>query len=142
MNIKFLIGISFQILRQYLLCLSRGGILLKLNQRWEIFLHRQTERWTDFLFKNLQNEKIDIAINNQGLSGTSLYTTEMERYEYGINDITKFNKNENNLIEVYKKVIKIAHEANMLIYGKTLTPFKGYRLQAEEKNVIKNKVNE
>jgi lysophospholipase L1-like esterase len=115
------------------------------------------ERWPDFLFKKLQNEKIDIAINNQGLSGTSLSTAGMERYEddvlkqngakyiiilYGINDITKLNKNENDLIEVYKKVIKKAHEANMLIYGGTLTPFKGYRLYTEEKNVIRNKVNE
>lgn len=115
------------------------------------------ERWPDFLFKQLQDEKIDIAINNQGLSGTSLSTAGMERYEddvlrqngakyiiilYGINDITKLNKNENDLIEVYKKVIRKAHEANMLIYGGTLTPFKGYRLYTEEKNVIRNKVNE
>ena len=105
----------------------------------------------------MQDEKIDLAINNQGLSGTSLSTAGMERYEdnvlrqngakyiitlYGINDITKLNKNENDLIEVYKKVIKKAHEANMLIYGGTLTPFKGYRLYTEEKNVIRNKVNE
>ena len=115
------------------------------------------ERWPDFLFKKLQDVKIDIAINNQGLSGTSLSTAGLERYEdnvlrqngvkyiiilYGINDITKLNKNENDIIEVYKKVIRKAHEANMLIYGGTLTPFKGYRLYTEEKNVIRNKVNE
>ena len=47
---------------------------------------------------------------------------------YGINDITKLNKNENDLIEVFQKVIKKAHEANILIYEGTLTPFKGYGL--------------
>ena len=115
------------------------------------------ERWPDFLFKKLQNEKIDIAINNQGLSGTHMSTIGMERFEndvinqnganyiivlYGMNDITKLNKNENEIIEVYKKLIKKAHDQNKLIFGGTLTPFKGYRLYSEERNNIRNKVNE
>ena len=37
------------------------------------------ERWPDFLFKKLKNGNIDIAINNQGLSGSFLTTNGMER---------------------------------------------------------------
>ena len=115
------------------------------------------ERWPDFLFKKLKNEKIDIAINNQGLSGSFLSTMGIERFEddvlkqkgvkyvivlYGINDITKLNLKENLVIDCFKKIIKKAHEANMLVFGGTITPFKGYRLYSEEKNNIRNKVNE
>ena len=115
------------------------------------------ERWPDFLFKKLKNEKIDIAINNQGLSGSFLSTMGIDRFEddvlkqkgvkyvivlYGINDITKLNLKENLVIDCFKKIIKKAHEANMLVFGGTITPFKGYRLYSEEKNNIRNKVNE
>ena len=115
------------------------------------------ERWPDFLFKKLKKEKIDIAINNQGLSGSFLSTMGLERFEedvlkqkgvkyvivlYGINDITKLNLKENIVIDCFKKIIKRAHEANMLVFGGTITPFKGYRLYSEEKNNIRNKVNE
>lgn len=115
------------------------------------------ERWPDFLFKKLKNENIDIAINNQGLSGSFLTTNGMERFEkdvikqsgvkyiivlYGINDITKLNKNENDIIKAFKIIIEKAHKANLLIYGATLTPFKGYRLYSEERNNIRIKVNE
>ena len=115
------------------------------------------ERWPDFLFKKLKKEKIDIAINNQGLSGSFLSTMGIDRFEddvlkqkgvkyvivlYGINDITKLNLKENLVIDCFKKIIKKAHEANMLVFGGTITPFKGYRLYSEEKNNIRNKVNE
>jgi lysophospholipase L1-like esterase len=115
------------------------------------------ERWPDFLYKKLKNKHIDIAINNQGLSGSSLSKEGMERFEndvlkqngakylivlYGINDITKLNLNENLIIDLFKKIIEKAHKVNMLVFGGTLTPFKGYRLYTEEKNTIRNKVNE
>ena len=115
------------------------------------------ERWPDFLFKKLQNKNIDIAINNQGLSGTAISTIGMERFDndvlnqngvkyiivfYGVNDITKLNKSENEIIEIYKNMIEKAHNSNMLIFGGTLTPFKGYRLYSEERNNVRNKINE
>jgi lysophospholipase L1-like esterase len=115
------------------------------------------ERWPDFLFKKLQNKNIDIAINNQGLSGTAISTIGMERFDndvlnqngvkyiivfYGVNDITKLNKNENEIIEIYKNMIEKAHNSNLLIFGGTLTPFKGYRLYSEERNNVRNKINE
>ena len=115
------------------------------------------ERWPDFLFKKLQNEKIDLAINNQGLSGSFLTTNGLDRFErdaigqsgvkyiivlYGINDITKLNKDENDIIKGFKSIIEKAHENNLLIYGATLTPFKGYRLYTEKRNNIRIKVND
>ena len=61
---------------------------------------------------------------------------------YGINDITKLNKEENEIIENYQKLINKAHELNIKIYGGTLLPFKGYRLYSDKKNEIRKKINE
>ena len=119
-------------------------------------LDRQ-ERWPDFLFKKFADQKINIAVNNQGLSGTSLTTHGVGRFDrdvmgqngvkylivfYGINDITKLNKSENEIIDEYKKIIEIAHKKNIIVLGATLTPFKGYRLYNEERNKIRIKINE
>ena len=111
------------------------------------------ERWTDFLFNKIKN----LGINNQSLSGSFLTKEGIQRFEkdvieqngtkyvivlYGINDITKLNKGENEIIDNFKKLIKRAHENNIKIYGGTLLPFKGYRLYSEQKNIIRNKVND
>ena len=61
---------------------------------------------------------------------------------YGINDITKLNKEENEILENYQKLINKAHELNIKIYGGTLLPFKGYRLYSDKKNEIRKKINE
>ena len=115
------------------------------------------ERWPDYLFKKLKKQHINMAINNQGLSGSFLSKEGIERFEndvlkqngakylivlYGINDIAKLNLDEKLIIDSFKKLIKMAHKENMLVYGGTLTPFKGYRLYSEEKNDVRNKVNE
>ena len=115
------------------------------------------ERWPDFLFKKLQKANIPVTINNQGIAGTFLSTTGIERFEndvikqnganyvivlYGMNDITKLNKKEDEIIKVFKDIIERAHKANLLIFGGTLTPFKGYRLYNEERNEVRIKINE
>ena len=118
------------------------------------------ERWPDFLFDKIiktKNEKIYLGINNQSLSGSFLTKEGIQRFEkdvlnqngikyiiilYGINDITKLNKEENEIIENYQKLINKAHELNIKIYGGTLLPFKGYRLYSEKKNDIRNKIND
>ena len=115
------------------------------------------ERWPDFLFNKINNNNINIAINNQSLSGSFLTKEGIERFEkdvinqngvkyiiilYGINDITKLNKEEKEIIDVFKNLIKKGHERNIKIYAGTLLPFKGYRLYSEEKNIIRNKVNQ
>jgi len=111
------------------------------------------ERWSDFLFNKIKN----LGINNQSLSGSFLTKEGIQRFQkdvidqngtkyiivlYGINDITKLNKEENEIIDNYKILIKKAHENNIKIYGGTILPFKGYRLYSEQKNIIRNKVNE
>ena len=117
------------------------------------------ERWPDFLFNKLTKEKkeINLGINNQSLSGSFLTKEGIQRFEkdvikqngikyviilYGINDITKLNKEENEIIDTFKKIIEKAHEKNIKIFGGTLLPFKGYRLYSEQKNIIRNKVNQ
>ena len=117
------------------------------------------ERWPDFLFEKIYKEKpeLNLGINNQSLSGSFLTKEGIERFDkdvlnqngvkyviilYGINDITKLNKEENEIIDNYKKIIKKSHEKNIKIYAGTILPFKQYRLYTEQKNVIKNKVNE
>ena len=117
------------------------------------------ERWPDFLFNKLIKEKgeIDIGINNQSLSGSFLTKEGIQRFEkdvinqkgikyiiilYGINDIIKLNKEENEIIENYQKLISKAHENNIKIYAGTLLPLKGYRLYSEKKNEIRNKIND
>ena len=117
------------------------------------------ERWPDFLFEKIIKEKngINLGINNQSLSGSFLTKEGIQRFEkdvikqngtkyviilYGINDITKLQKEENEIIQNFKKIIQKAHEFDIKIYGGTLLPFKGYRLYTEEKNIIRNKINE
>ena len=117
------------------------------------------ERWPDFLFEKIYKEKpeLNLGINNQSLSGSFLTKEGIERFDkdvlnqngvkyviilYGINDITKLNKEENEIIDNYKKIIKKAHEKNIKIYAGTILPFKQYRLYTEQKNLIRNKVNE
>ena len=116
------------------------------------------ERWPDFLFNKLTKEtkEINLGINNQSLSGSFLTKEGIQRFEkdvikqngikyviilYGINDITKLNKEENEIIDNFKKIIEKAHEKNIKVFGGTLLPFKGYRLYSEQKNIIRNKVN-
>ena len=117
------------------------------------------ERWPDFLFEKIKEENKDnnISIINQSLSGSFITKEGIQRFDndvinqkgvkyvimlYGINDINKLNKQDNDIIEAYKIIIKKAHGYNLKIYGGTLLPFKGYRLYTDEKNIIRNKVNE
>ena len=116
------------------------------------------ERWPDFLFEKIKEENKDnnISIINQSLSGSFITKGGIQRFDndvinqkgvkyvimlYGINDINKLYKQDNDIIEAYKIIIKKAHGYNLKIYGGTLLPFKGYRLYTDEKNIIRNKVN-
>ena len=122
-------------------------------------LINKQERWPDFLFNKISKKlsKNNLSINNQSLSGSFLSKEGIERFNkdiinqnglkyiiilYGINDITKLNKKEDEIIDNYKKIIIKAKENKIKIYGGTLLPFKGYRLYNEDKNIIRNKVNE
>ena len=117
------------------------------------------ERWPDFLFEKINKEKpeLNMGVNNQGLSGSFLTKEGIERFDkdvlnqkgikyviilYGINDITKLNKEEKEIIDNFKKIIKKAHENNIKIIAGTILPFKQYRLYSEQKNLVRNKIND
>ena len=117
------------------------------------------ERWTDFLFEKIKKEKpeLNLGVINQGLSGSFLSKEGIERFDkdvlnqkgikyviilYGINDIAKLNKEENEIIDNFKKIIKKAHENNIKIIAGTILPFKQYRLYSEQKNLVRNKIND
>lgn len=117
------------------------------------------ERWPDFLFEKINKEKpeLNMGVINQGLSGSFLTKEGIERFDkdvlnqkgikyviilYGINDITKLNKEEQEIIDNFKKIIKKAHENNIKIFAGTILPFKKYRLYSEQKNLVRNKIND
>ena len=117
------------------------------------------ERWTDFLFEKIKKEKpeLNLGVDNQGLSGSFLSKEGIERFDkdvlnqkgikyviilYGINDIAKLNKEEKEIIDNFKKIIKKAHENNIKIIAGTILPFKQYRLYSEQKNLVRNKIND
>ena len=117
------------------------------------------ERWPDFLYEKIKKEKPDLnmAVINQGLSGSFLTKEGIERFDkdvleqngmkyaiilYGINDITKLNKGEKEIIDKFKEIIKKAHEKNIKIFAGTILPFKQYRLYNDQKNTVRNKIND
>ena len=117
------------------------------------------ERWPDFLFEKINKEKpeLNMGVINQGLSGSFLTKEGIERFDkdvlnqkgikyviilYGINDITKLNKEEKEIIDNFKTIIKKAHENNIKIFAGTILPFKQYRLYSEQKNLVRNKIND
>ena len=117
------------------------------------------ERWPDFLYQKIKKEKPDLnmAVINQGLSGSFLTKEGIERFDkdvleqngmkyaiilYGINDITKLNKGEKEIIDKFKEIIKKAHEKNIKIFAGTILPFKQYRLYNDQKNTVRNKIND
>ena len=117
------------------------------------------ERWPDFLYQKIKKEKPDLnmAVINQGLSGSFLTKEGIERFDkdvleqngmkyaiilYGINDITKLNKGEKEIIDKFKEIIKKTHEKNIKIFAGTILPFKQYRLYNDQKNTVRNKIND
>lgn len=115
-------------------------------------------RWTDNLAEALQNnEKTrNTAVINQGIGGTCVTTTGVERFKrdvlnqpglshiimlYGINDIIYMHVTAETLINCYKKLIQIAHENNVKVYGGTLLPFGSNNDYTEELNQVRLEVN-
>lgn len=97
-------------------------------------------RWTDNFATRLQNceETKNLAVINQGIGGTLVSGSGVYRFNqdvlsqngakqilmlYGINDIIYANMSASAVIEVYKGLIKKAHENNMKFIGGTILPF-------------------
>lgn len=100
----------------------------------------QQNRWTDNFATRLQNNEgtKNLAVINQGIGGTLVSGSGVFRFNqdvlsqygakqilmlYGINDIIYANMSASAVIEVYKGLIKKAHENNMKFIGGTILPF-------------------
>ena len=124
-------------------------------------------RWTDVLSKRLlQNKKTkNLSVLNLGLGGNcvlrgGLGPTANSRYERdvlkqegvkyaivfeGVNDLGGSRDGEataKQLIESFQKMIRLAHEKGIKIYGGTIMPFKGNNYYNESREKGRQMVNE
>jgi len=113
----------------------------------------RNNRWTDIVSARMAADSTtaNVALVNQGIGGTSLYgttgTAAQARFARdvlaqsgvryvivfdGVNDIGG-GQSYANIKSAYDDLIKRAHNAGLLIYGATITPFQGYTMyQAQE----------
>ncbi|ORX53280.1 SGNH hydrolase [Piromyces finnis] len=123
-------------------------------------------RWTDVFAEKLQSNPATqhFSVLNAGIGGSSLYgpnnpvwPTGLGRFQkdvaeqvnvkymivlYGINDIIYGNIDAPTLIQGFKELIQKAHDLGITIYGSPILPFKTQSLWTEEKNIIKETVND
>ena len=124
-------------------------------------------RWTDVLSKRLlQNKKTkNLSVLNLGLGGNcvlrgGLGPTANSRYERdvlkqegvkyaivfeGVNDLGGSRDGEataKQLIESFQRMIRLAHEKGIKIYGGTIMPFKGNSYYNESREKGRQMVNE
>ena len=116
-------------------------------------------RWTDVLSKKLylNDDTIDLAVVNAGIGATFVITQGQERFErdvlnikgstyiivlYGVNDILFTNSKAEEIIEAYKSLIAEAHKNNKFIFGATILPFGTNDNYNEEKEKVRQEVNE
>ena len=59
---------------------------------------------------------------------------------YGFNDIRTLKVNSNDIISVYKQIIKEAHKNKIIIYAGTILPFGNDEDWTKEKEIIRQKV--
>jgi len=123
-------------------------------------------RWPDVLSERLQSHPATrhLAILNQAIGGSSLYgqnnpvwPTGLGRYQkdvaeqvnvkymivlYGVNDILYSQRAAPVLIEGLQELIKRNRERGIITYGSPILPFKTNDDWTEEKNKIKETVNQ
>lgn len=121
-------------------------------------------RYTDELARQLNKDEnlSNIAVVNRGIGATALYTygndSGKNRFQrdvldtpgvkylvllYGVNDIGGAqNDISSNIINEYKSMIKKAHDKGIIVFGCTLTPFKGNSYYSDLHERIRLKVNE
>lgn len=124
-------------------------------------------RWADNLSRALLANKAtkDVAVLNLGIGGNcvlrgGLGPTASKRYDRdilqqsgvkyiiifeGINDLggsSNGTETAKNLIEAYKKMIAEAHAKGIMVYGGTITPFKGNNYYSPDHEAARSTVNE
>ena len=115
-------------------------------------------RWTDVLAKKLylNDATREVACVNAGIGATLVRNEGQERFErdvlnikgsayiivlYGVNDILFSNDNAEKIIDAYKVLIKKAHESKKLIYGATILPFGKNSNYNDQREKVRNEVN-
>lgn len=117
-------------------------------------------RWTDYLAARLQANPAtaNVAVLNQGIGATTLAgagTAAEARFardvlgqsgvKYvivldGVNDING-GADTNKLKGVYDKLIKAAHDKQLLIYGGTITPFGNNDYWSQSHEMVRSELN-
>lgn len=124
--------------------------------------NNSNNRWPDDLARRLQAtpETTKIGVLNQGIGGNALYgglgPAAKDRYDHdvigqpgvkwviifeGVNDIGG-GADANSIISAYKTFITKAHKAGLLIYGATITPFKGNGYYSTAHEAVRDAVND
>ena len=114
-------------------------------------------KWTDaFSAKLLVNPSTsNVAVLNMGIGATWAISSGVPRFKqdvisqagvrwvivfYGVNDIGG-GASADKIIEAFEKMIAWAQEANIKIYGGTITPFKGHSYYSEQHEAVRQEVN-
>lgn len=121
------------------------------------------DRWPDFFAArlNADPDTVKVGVINQGIGGNALYgglgPAAKDRYDHdvieqpgvkwaiifeGVNDIGSLNKSAADMITVYQGFITKAHAAGLLIYGATITPFKGNSYYSPAHEAVRDSVND
>ncbi len=120
-------------------------------------------RWSDSLARRLQANPntAKIGVLNHGIGGNAvvrggLGPTALKRFDHdvleqsgvrwviifeGVNDIG-WGQAADKIISAYKTFITKAHNAGLLIYGATITPFKGNGYYSTEHEAVRDAVND
>jgi len=116
-------------------------------------------RYPDLLSTKLRLNKgtADISVINQGITSTRVTENGIERYThdvldikgvkyiimlYGVNDINWLNLKSDEVISCYKKIIDLAHEKRLFIYGCTILPYGNNEIWTKEREIVRKEVND
>jgi lysophospholipase L1-like esterase len=119
-------------------------------------------RWTDVFAARLHADPdtVKVGVINEGIGGNGLYggigPSALNRYDHdvigqpgvrwvivfeGVNDISG-GTSASSIISAYQTFITKAHAANLLIYGATITPFKGNGYYSIAHEAVRDAVND
>ncbi|NLG17087.1 MAG: SGNH/GDSL hydrolase family protein [Fibrobacter sp.] len=127
-----------------------------------------SNKWTDFFAQKLLSNDVtaQVGVLNMGIGATTVLgngpTTGVSRFQkdileqpgvkwiiclYGTNDIGKLSgasaatSKANDLINTFKDWARKAHEKDIIIYGGTITPFKGHEYYTVDAESCRKAVN-
>ena len=116
-------------------------------------------RYPDLLSMKLRlnKETSEISVVNEGITSTRVTEHGIERFThdvleikgvkyiifmYGVNDINWLNLKSSEIISAYQRIIKLAHEKKLYIYGCTILPYGNNEIWTEEREKVRKEINE